>query len=139
MGYRSDVRIMTSKKGFEELRKYTENYLAGKNWKGGNLLDDLDVDKETTIAKFMGWNQIKWYTDWEEYYADVMAIEKGLDYLEDKQYSYRFARIGENNDDYEERYFDGENDENYDLEYPSMIREFDDEYVKEQMDYDATN
>ena len=27
MGYRSDVRIMTTKKGFNELKKYTDKYL----------------------------------------------------------------------------------------------------------------
>ena len=31
MGYRSDVRIMTSKKGFDELRKFTDQYLKEKN------------------------------------------------------------------------------------------------------------
>ena len=27
MGYRSDVRIMTSRKGFDELKKFTDKYL----------------------------------------------------------------------------------------------------------------
>ena len=37
MGYRSDVRIITSKKGFKELRKFTDNYLKEKNWEYVNL------------------------------------------------------------------------------------------------------
>ena len=38
--------------------------------------------------------------------------------------------IGESYDDIEEQYYDGEKDNNINLEYPSMIREFDDDYVK---------
>lgn len=30
MGYRSDVRIMTTKKGFKELNKYVKDYLKKK-------------------------------------------------------------------------------------------------------------
>ena len=32
MGYRSNVRIMISKKGFDDLKKYTDNYLFEKTW-----------------------------------------------------------------------------------------------------------
>ena len=53
--------------------------------------------------------------------------------MSDKEYSYRYMRIGEEYDDVEEQYCDGEKDKNIFLEYPSMIREFDDEYVKEQL------
>ena len=38
-------------------------------------------------------------------------------------------RIGEDYGDVDEYFFDGKNDENIDLEYPSMIRRFDDKYV----------
>lgn len=47
----------------------------------------------------------------------------------ENEYSYRYSRIGESYDDYEEQYYDGNKEkENY-LEYPNLIREFDDEYV----------
>ena len=47
MGYRSDVRIMTTKKGFNELRKFTDKYLKDKNFTYGNLLEDLEINEET--------------------------------------------------------------------------------------------
>lgn len=55
----------------------------------------------------------------------------GLDYLRDNEYSYRYARIGENYDDYEEKNIDGDND-GY-LEYPQLERYFDDD------SFDLTN
>ena len=54
---------------------------------------------------------------------------KGLDYLSDNDYSYRYSRIGESYDDYDEQYFDGNRKGELYLEYPSLIRAFDDEYV----------
>lgn len=73
---------------------------------------------------------VKWYDG----YDSVDAIESGLNHLRDKDMSFRFARIGESYDDYEEDSYESENEEEYDLEYPSMNREFDDSYVIEEME-----
>lgn len=132
MGYRSDVRIMTSKKGFEKLKEYTDKYLKDKDYKYGNLLDECDISEETKYAKYIGWNNIKWY----EYsdYTDVDAIMNGLDYLKSEDYSYRYARIAESYDDYEEHSYESEfYEDEQDLEYPSMERYFDDDYVIDNM------
>ena len=136
MGYRSDVRIMTTKKGFEELRKFTDNYLKDKKFTFGNILDDLDFESETKYAKYFGWNGIKWY-DGCEGFEDVDAIVDGLKHLADNDYSYRYARIGESYDDYEEDSYESNREEEQDLEYPSMNREFDDDWVVDQMKLDA--
>jgi len=133
MGYRSDVRIMTTKKGYNKLRKYTDEYLKSKNYKYGNLMDDLDLNEETKYAKYIGWNDIKWY----EGDDDIDSIMSGLDYLEENNYSYRYARIGENYDDYEEKYFESDKEEEQDLEYPSMTRYFEDEWIVNQMKLNA--
>ena len=53
----------------------------------------------------------------------------GLDHLKENEYSYRYARIGENYDDYDEHYYESEKEEEQDLEFPTVIREFDDDYV----------
>ena len=126
MGYRSDVRIMTTKKGYNKLRKYTDEYLKSKNYKYGNLMDDLDLNEETKYAKYIGWNDIKWY----EGDDDIDSIMSGLDYLEENNYSYRYARIGEN-------YFESDKEEEQDLEYPSMTRYFEDEWIVNQMKLNA--
>lgn len=136
MGYRSDVRIMTTKKGFDELKKYTEKYLKDKNYTYGNLLDDLEINEETKYAKYFGWDSIKWY-DGCEGFEDVDAIMDGLNHLQKNNYSYRYARIGEDYSDYDEFNYESEIEDEQDLEYPSMNREFDDDWVIQQMKLDA--
>ena len=132
MGYRSDVRIVTTRKGFDELKKYTEKYLKEKNYTFGNLLDDLDINHETKTAKYFGWNAIKWYEDCEDY-EDVDAVMSGLSHLEKNNFSYRYARIGESYDDYEEQYFDSSKKEEQGLEYPFITRDFADDYIINKM------
>ena len=129
MGYRSEVRIMTTKKGFKELNKYVKNYLSNLEHDDYNLLDNLKFKAENDYAVYFGLSWIKWYGS----YQSVEAIESGLNHLKDNEMSYRFARIGENYDDYEEYSYESENEEEQDLEYPSVIREFDDSYVIEEM------
>ena len=133
MGYRSDVRIITTKRGYDELRKFTDKYLKDKKFTYGNLLDQLDLNNETKYAKYIGWNSIKWYEYGGSDYEDVNAIMEGLKHLKEQDLSYRYARIGESYDDYDEHYYESENEEEQDLEYPSMERYFDDEYVIDNM------
>ena len=125
MGYRSDIRIVTSKEGYEKLKEFVTNYLKEHN-EDYNLLEECDIRQEGKNQVYFGWNYLKWY---EGSYKEVDAIMEGLNYLGENEYSYRYSRIGESYDDYEEQYYDGNKEkENY-LEYPNFIREFDDEYV----------
>lgn len=132
MGYRSEVRIMTTRKGFDELKKYTNEYLKQKEFTFGNLLDDLDLNNETKTAKYFGWNSVKWYEGCGGY-EDVDAVMSGLDHLEENDFSYRYARIGESYDDYEEQYFDSSKKEEQGLEYPWLDRSFDDKSIIARM------
>lgn len=128
MGYRSDVRIVTSKKGFDKLNKYVEEYLKDKpNGEKFNLLENLDLYKENSYSCYFGWDSIKWYDCCD--YIDVDAILNGLDDLKEKDYSYRFARIGESYDDYEEDSHESEKESEQDLEYPYMPRYFNDDIL----------
>jgi len=122
MGYRSDVRVITSKKGFKELTNFTRKFLKERNFKY-NLLDRLDVKIEGEQEIYFGWNYLKWYDGFEGY-EDVTAIVKGLDHINEEGYGYRFSRLGEDYDDYEERYDDGNNEDW--LDWISINREFDD-------------
>ena len=125
MGYRSDIRIVTSKEGYEKLKEFVTNYLKEHN-EDYNLLEECDIRQEGKNQVYFGWNYLKWY---EGSYKEVDAIMEGLNYLGENEYSYRYSRIGESYDDYEEQYYDGNKEkENY-LEYPNLIRELDDEYV----------
>lgn len=133
MGYRSDVRIVTSKRGFKELLKYIDAYYEKNNVPKEyqfDLINNLDVNYENRFQKYFGWDNIKWYS-----YPDVEAIEEGLRKLEDNDFSFRFARIGEGYDDYEEYYNDAENEKEKDLEWPFLVRYFDDTFVMENIKY----
>ena len=129
MGYRSDVRIITTKKGFDELNNYVKKYLKEKGDYDYNLLDNLKFKAENDYAVYFGWNYLKWY----EGYDSVDAIVDGLNHLKENNSAYRFARLGESYDDYEEESFESDLEEEQDLDYPSMLREFDDSYVIEEM------
>ena len=52
MGYRSDVRIVTTNKGYDELKKYTDNYLKENNFKYDNLLEACDLFEENKYSKY---------------------------------------------------------------------------------------
>lgn len=129
MAYRSDVRIIVSKNGYEELKKYVDNNLPVEE-KKYNLLENTDLKLFKDDQVLLGWNSVKWY----EYsdFKEVDSIMNGLKDLQEKEYSYRFARIGEQMDDIEERYVDGNNDSNIYLEYPAIDRYFyDDHFIIE--------
>ena len=129
MGYRSDIRIITSKDGFERLKEFIKEYLKD-NKEDYNLLEECDIKKEGKEQCYFGWNYVKWY---EHDYPEVIAIMEGLNHLGENEYSYRYMRIGESYDDIEEQSYDGEKDENIYLEYPNMLREFDDNYIIESI------
>lgn len=122
MSYRSDVRIVTSKKGYKELEKYVKDNLP-KDSRDYNLLNSKDVDMWNEDQMYFGWNAIKWY----EYsdFKEVDTIMNGLNHLRDCEYSYCYARIGENTDDYDEKYFTGDLDGI--LHFPQVERYFDDD------------
>lgn len=132
MGYRSDVRIITSKKGFNKLKDYVNDEM--RKLPNGtmiyNLLENLDLEYENDNSKYFGWNNVKWY------YEDVDMVMTGLKYLEKNDYSYRYARIGEGIDDCEEDYFESlYNKDEQDLEYPSIARYFEDDYIIDNMKF----
>lgn len=133
MGYRSDVRIVTSKKGYKVLDDYVKKYLRdhdkNRNW---NLMKRPNIKKETPYTTYIGWDCLKWYEFSD--YEDVNAIMTGLDYLKENGYSYRYSRLGENYDDYDEQYYESDNEDEQDLVYPSIIRAFDDDYILEELD-----
>ena len=105
MGYRSDVRIRTTKKGYKVMKKFVENYikeniseedLEGYDW---NLLNSAETT-EAGDSITLDWYSLKWYDG----YKDVDAIMYSLDELSNKNIDYQYMRIGEENDDIEERW-----------------------------------
>ena len=122
MGYRSDVRIMISKKGYNELKKYTDNYLFEKNWGYGNLLNNFDIRTVNSDSVYLGWNDIKWYSG----YSDVDFIIDFFEELRTNGHPYSFVRIGEGREDIEvENYYGEDDDEDYSCDVFSIVTEID--------------
>ena len=107
MGYRSDVRIRTTKKGYEVMKNFVEKYIKenvskdaqGLDW---NLLNSAEIT-EAGNSITLDWENIKWY-DGIDGYQDVDAIMNSLNELSDKNIDYQYMRIGEENDDIDEKW-----------------------------------
>lgn len=130
MGYRSDVRIVVSKKGYEKLEEFVKKYLKDKELDEAeyNLLERAEIKHECKNLYYIGWNWIKWD---EGYYEDAKAIMEGLSYLVENNLAYRYVRIGEDLTDMEENFYDSEQDEDV-LDFPFILRRFDDEAFLEE-------
>ena len=104
MGYRSDVRIRTTKEGYEVMKKFVENYIKEKGLKGTNwnLLEHAEItEAEDSIT--LDWAYMKWYEGINGY-EDVDAIMNSLYELSEKDIDYQYMRIGEEDDDIEEKW-----------------------------------
>lgn len=132
MEYISDVRIITSKKGFNKLKKFTDKYLKNNNFRYENILNICDIIDENNKERYFGWNNIKWYEGFEGY-ENVDAIMRGLKYLADNDYSYRYAKIDKNFYHYEEYVYESDKEEEQGLDFLCVNRSFDDEYISQNM------
>ena len=86
------------------MKKFVEDYITEKELKGTdwNLLEHvIKTEMEGIIT--LDWNYMKWY-DGIDGYEDVNAIMKSLDILDEKDIDYQYMRIGEENDDIDERW-----------------------------------
>lgn len=131
MSYISDVRIVISRKGYNEFKKYIQEYYKEKDVSKEHqfdLLNHTDVMEINRYQVYFGWNNIKWYG-----YPDISAINNGLAKLQKNDFSYRFARLGEHNDDYEEYFYESSREKEQDLDFPSMERYFNDSSIIDSM------
>ena len=125
---KSDVRIVTSINGLEKLKEYINNYIKEhpNNRDLTNILDNPDLKYESNRQCYLGWNNY----NWNEYSNEnVELVMNGLFELADNNYSYRFYRLGEEKDEYEEYSYNSTLEGEEDLEYPNITRQFDDRYV----------
>ena len=120
MGYYSDVRVVVTKDGLKRLRELVRDELeaSGEDY---NLLDNAVLKYNSSYKQVMlCWDYLKWY----DYYKDVDAVMQALDNLHEEGYSYCFSRIGEDMSDIDEFNYEGDNED--EVEYPWVHREFDD-------------
>lgn len=121
MGYYSDVRIRTTKKGFEALKNEVEKYTKEKGIK--NLLDFASrVDTYLDVVT-IDWTFRKWYSSNQEEQAIINSLSK----IQEQGYSWVFARIGEDYTDIEiEENIQENDDELYEDLCISINRSFED-------------
>ena len=106
MGYRSDVAIAIHKDLQGDFLTFlnTEKLMAQIF---GDMSDfNLDKDYQGEGHWLFTADQIKWYTDWDDFYAHITMFEKFMDAMDEKfdhDAQYRFIRIGEEIDDVERR------------------------------------
>ncbi len=132
MGYRSDVRIITSKKGYDFLKKEVNKFHKKLNNKNlCSMLEDTDIFYENKQNVYIGWNDVKWYSTFDE----IIAVEDALEKLRENDYTFSFARLGESYDDYEEYYHDSEKEVKK-AYYPFYNRCFEDEIIIKEMKKD---
>lgn len=108
MGYRSDVKMVTTKKGWEYIKKRLVEKFGEECWL---LHPDAEPIGDGKYVLFVADDQ-KWY---ENYDSAVRVFMNALADLEDEGEPYQFARAGEsvednvedaNNIAYEESHYD---------------------------------
>ncbi len=96
MGYRSQVTLA--------LRPEAAALFTTVRARGGELpalIEDADTGSHNDGSESYSWDHVKWYDS----YASINAIERFMDRLdsEDMEDQYRFIRIGEDDEDTEQR------------------------------------
>ena len=116
MGYRSDVHIAVAFDSKENMDEVIAAYALNINVEKHNLVNDWVV-KGDNILYFHA-DSVKWYDDyeWVQGYEYMFALAK--EFYEARGFSsaYRLLRVGEEDDDVEDRHdwFDGDYEHNAD-------------------------
>lgn len=108
MGYRSEVRIATTREAYDlmcEKVDFLSEGLGSYPLMGAQVQTDFFDEKDNCVV--FGWDGIKWN---ESLFTDVRNVLEALDEIAEGEHPYEFCRIGEDWDDIEHR-TSGENEE----------------------------
>lgn len=102
MGYRSEVKIATTREGYDALLKIMDLKNKSKDVEYPLIGSDIDPGyfEEEGGSVVFGWDDIKWYVG---LLCDVTNVEEALGELDEQEIPYEFCRIGESWDDIEFR------------------------------------
>ncbi len=116
MGYRSDVHIAVAFDSKENMDEVIAAYALNINVEKHNLVNDWVV-KGDNILYFHA-DSVKWYDDYEWVQGYEYIFELVKEFYEARGFSsaYRLLRVGEEDDDVEDRHdwFDGDYEHNAD-------------------------
>lgn len=108
MGYRSEVRIATTREGYDLMCDKVDSVSAERTsypLMGSDRQPEFFDEESGTVV--FGWDSIKWY---EGLLSDVTNVVEALGELEEQEIPFEFCRIGEDWNDIEFR-TSGENEE----------------------------
>lgn len=124
MGYRTEVRFITTKEGYNTMKKYI-NENSENNHGLEDLLEDVDMEKKVKDLVVLGWDSLRG--------DGVEALNEITLDLYDKDISYRYFSLGENIQDIEESSHTSKKDKNKFIPYICITREFDDKYLTQEL------
>lgn len=97
MGYRSKLRIVTTKEGYDLMRDFVDAHTEEGRYRLLGREHEPENFEEHRGCVVFGWNEISWF----EEYEDVKNVIDALDALGCDDVPYRMVRVGEDWDDIE--------------------------------------
>ena len=129
MGYRSDVRLVTTKDGYEELEKYIKEQLEkGNDEYLYNVLEESDFREETKHFVFVGWDSVKYNQESYE------LLNTALEEIGEKGFGYSLVVNGEEIGDVQDISVK-DKQKNY-ITMPAIFCNFDDRYTMKELEYE---
>lgn len=127
MGYRSDVRLVTTEKNWKKLSEHMSEWAIGhvagaeqEKWVRSCFSPDL-FERGNGLV-YAGWDDIKWYDSYDPEFKEFMKFLRTLQ-------PFNYLRIGEEEDDIDRI----ERDKDYELPYIYIERKPDDRYVLDDL------
>ena len=124
MGYKIDVRLITTLKGFREIKKFAELKLS-ENEENAEVLKEPDIEQKYKDIIKLGWNDMRG--------NEVELLQECMLEFMEKDITYRAMYLGENIEDIEENSYTSPRDNKKFIPYPSITREFDEEEDERQL------
>ena len=125
MGYETEVRVITTQKGFRELNKFADMKLE-ESIEVAKILKEPDINEKYKDIVRLGWADMR--------SSEVELLKSCMSSFIEKDITYRALYLGENLEDIEESCYTSKNDKKSYIPYITIVREFDDEEDKKQLD-----
>ena len=128
----SDVRIITTKKGFTQMYDIIKDELEKtENKEFSNALDNLNVKYFTPNFVLFGWD----YINYDSNFSDYKFVKDALNKLEELDISYSISVKCESMQEVHEYKFESEKNNYIYIPIPSIMYSFDDkETINELLD-----
>ena len=124
MSAKTDLRLVTTMKGYKEFQKEIKQQME-ENPRLGFIFDDIPIKEKCKDIVYLGWNGIS--------YDEFCAIEEITLQLREKDISYRMATLGESATDIEETIYTSQKDKDRYIPSPCIKKEFNETEMKQQL------